>query len=448
MIESHRTARATPPVTIMSWWQSWFRQTIELLLSRLLWKAWWLPGLAVLTGVVLFIAKASLTWSTFVLLVAGEWSVLLIATGRMRSRVTLAHPKGPLAALRPTNAAFEDRSTQCLNSRGGTVTFREIARVALVDGDPGGSEGHAREAMAEFLAFCQRRGWAPAAVGVSGEHLAIYQQMGFQARRIGREAVIDLAEYVLRQRRLMRRTAMVAGEQSRALHAAFFPDGLADQDATLGAAATECCIGALAGARHSQLHRSGLLIPQTVQDDLWANPVVLLMDRTGAIHGVAVWRPGTHGPYSLELAHLARSTAAPAGTRELLLTAALGHLAAAGYRHASLGMIVEAADDVPDDDAWVDATLARLNDLGPCPSVAFLELFEPLWQDRYLLYTHTTVLPHILYAVLRARLPYDLIALPVPGLSPATHLRAPLRRQWDHGVVPDDEPRYRAPGGE
>jgi hypothetical protein len=73
--------------------------------------------------------------------------------------------------------------------------------------------------------------------------------------------------------------------------------------------------------------------------------------------------------------------------------------------------------------------------------------FAPRWQERYLLYTHTTLLPRVLYAALRAHQPDGLIPLPLPG-RPLTQPRATARRSHDAEERQGGRPLYRAPGND
>ena len=70
------------------------------------------------------------------------------------------------------------------------VTYRVEVGVGLAGGDPIGDPDSWGEAIAEFLALCERYGWHPAAMGTSSRGAAAYDAAGFGSLNIGDEAII------------------------------------------------------------------------------------------------------------------------------------------------------------------------------------------------------------------------------------------------------------------
>ena len=97
-------------------------------------------------------------------------------------------------ALRSDKQPFFDSSGESL------LTYRVIAGVALVSGDPIGDERRFTSLTREFAGFARKRGWAVAALGQSGRHVGLWQELGLRAHYTGDEAVVDSRTFTLEGR--------------------------------------------------------------------------------------------------------------------------------------------------------------------------------------------------------------------------------------------------------
>jgi hypothetical protein len=263
--------------------------------------------------------------------------------------------------------------------------------------------------------------------------------MGFQAWRIGSAAIVDLAEVAAQARR----QADHGG--AHGLRLRFLREGAGDP--MLHTAAVELCIAQESRAWRGRTRWPGAPERAALQAAVHAGPVVLAQSGAGAVHGVAVWAETAAEGGELELRHVARAQDAPAGTLEYLLAGSLAALAGAGYESATLGLAVDGAGDATADDRWVGDALHRAYDSASAVPPALLDGFDPWWQERYLLYTHTTLLPRVLYAAQRAHLPWGLIPLPPVGGVASPAWRGAGCSQ-DAAGGPGRRSLYRAPGSD
>ncbi|GAC69285.1 bifunctional lysylphosphatidylglycerol synthetase/lysine--tRNA ligase LysX [Gordonia soli] len=77
------------------------------------------------------------------------------------------------------------------------VTYRVEVGVGIAGGDPIGDPDSWPDAIAEFLALCERYGWHPAAMGPSARGAQAYDAAGFGSLNIGDEAILRTRDYSL-----------------------------------------------------------------------------------------------------------------------------------------------------------------------------------------------------------------------------------------------------------
>jgi lysylphosphatidylglycerol synthetase-like protein (DUF2156 family) len=87
-------------------------------------------------------------------------------------------------------ALRQDKSYLFSPSGNAFLAYRVVAGTALVSGDPVGEETEIDELLAELRRIVHARGWRLAVVGVSGEHLDRYRELGLKPVPIGEEAVL------------------------------------------------------------------------------------------------------------------------------------------------------------------------------------------------------------------------------------------------------------------
>jgi phosphatidylglycerol lysyltransferase len=80
---------------------------------------------------------------------------------------------------------------------GSSIAFVVKGRVALALGDPIGPAEDLPAALASFKTHCERNDWQTAFYQTPTETLDIYKAAGFNALRIGQEAIVDLATFTM-----------------------------------------------------------------------------------------------------------------------------------------------------------------------------------------------------------------------------------------------------------
>lgn len=92
---------------------------------------------------------------------------------------------------------WPDKSYFFPANRQSFLGYRVAGHYALVLGDPVGPESELISTVAEFREFCQRRGWRVGFHQVSGDHLAVYEALGFHRLKVGDDAIVDVDRFSL-----------------------------------------------------------------------------------------------------------------------------------------------------------------------------------------------------------------------------------------------------------
>lgn len=82
------------------------------------------------------------------------------------------------------------------------LSYRVVAGVAIVAGDPIGPDERRAELVSRFLEFAHERGWRVAVLGVSQACLELYETLGMRALYHGDEAIVETATFSLEGRRI------------------------------------------------------------------------------------------------------------------------------------------------------------------------------------------------------------------------------------------------------
>lgn len=77
------------------------------------------------------------------------------------------------------------------------VGYRVAGHFALALGDPVGPGTELAASVTEFRDFCRQRGWRAGFHQVSGEHLSVYEALGFQWLKVGDDAIVDIENFTL-----------------------------------------------------------------------------------------------------------------------------------------------------------------------------------------------------------------------------------------------------------
>lgn len=114
---------------------------------------------------------------------------------RLRARTIVeAYGHTSLAAL----TLLRDKAYFFSRSGNSFIAYVPKGRGAVALGDPIGPREEAGELIRDFQDFCRQNDWTPGFYQTQPDFLDLYGQLGFQALKIGEEAVVDLTRFTTR----------------------------------------------------------------------------------------------------------------------------------------------------------------------------------------------------------------------------------------------------------
>jgi phosphatidylglycerol lysyltransferase len=88
-----------------------------------------------------------------------------------------------------------DKAYYFNTNRTAFLAYRVSSRVALVVGDPVGEQKDFRNLLNEFVSYCHVNDWEVSFIHIQDKYAKLYKSLGFEAQRIGEEAVIEIADF-------------------------------------------------------------------------------------------------------------------------------------------------------------------------------------------------------------------------------------------------------------
>lgn len=213
------------------------------------------------------------------------------------------------------------------------VAYRVVAGASVAAGDPVGPVDDWPAAVSAWLAEAHRFGWQPVVLAAGERGAAVYGRHGLRVRRIGDEAVVDLARLVRtggRRGRVRRAVRRLDGEGFRVTVRRVHEVPAAD----LGAVDRRA-----ERWRDSAIERGFSMASGRVADP--SDPDVLLVEAfgpAGEACGLLTFAPW--GPDGLSLDVMRRSPQAPAGLTEFMIGTVAAVAPTLGVRRASLNFVV------------------------------------------------------------------------------------------------------------
>jgi len=80
--------------------------------------------------------------------------------------------------------------------RSAAVAYKATHGVALIVGDPVGPKEEIHDLLRQFMGFCRINDWQPAFIHTEETNLKLYEQLGFEAQKIGEEAIISTEKFI------------------------------------------------------------------------------------------------------------------------------------------------------------------------------------------------------------------------------------------------------------
>jgi len=81
-------------------------------------------------------------------------------------------------------------------ARSAAVAYKAAGGVALIIGDPTGPKAQIKPLLQDFSRFCRLNDWQPALIHTEDKYLELYQELGFEAQKIGEEAIINTKNFM------------------------------------------------------------------------------------------------------------------------------------------------------------------------------------------------------------------------------------------------------------
>jgi phosphatidylglycerol lysyltransferase len=277
-----------------------------------------------------------------------------------------------------------DKSYFFSGDRACVIAYKTAWGVAVSLGDPAGPLEELEEAVRRFLRFCAESGWKAAFHQVLPDLLPIYRRLGFEALKIGEEALVDLDRFAshTRQRRAFRRAQRRLDGEGYELgrYEPPHPEVLLDE------------LEAVSGEWLSLPGRSERIFAQGRFDRgyLGRTPVFAVRDPGGRLAAFVNEIPSfLEGEATVDLMRHRRG--APNGVMDYLFAGVMLAFRQRGFRRFSLGLApLAGVGDRP------GATLAEravhqlfehLHGVFSFKGLrAYKAKFEPGWEDRFLVY--------------------------------------------------------------
>ena len=300
-------------------------------------------------------------------------------------------------SLWPGNALFFGPKRGCY------IAYRHSGSMAVMLGGPVGPDELQAETLQAFAQFCEAQGWSLCGYAVDAATLPLYQAAGYNALKLGEEAVISLPSLTFKGKEWqdVRSALNRAAREGLTFHlyqGGSLPPRLQDQVFAISRAWVE----------QKALPEMGFTLG-TAQDTLEPPVMVALaVDAAEQVQGFLTWLP-VYAEIGRVLDLMRRAPSAMPGIMEFLIGSSLLAFQANGDQMASLATAPLAgmqAGGNPPLTHVLEYVSRRLDRYYHFQSLfAFKKKFRPQWREVYVVYRAPTELPAIALAILRAHLP-------------------------------------------
>jgi len=274
----------------------------------------------------------------------------------------------------------------------GAITFRQEGRVAVQVGAILAAPADRAAVYRGFREYCAAQHLVPAAVALAAEEQPIAAACGMRTLTIGREAVVDLADFAVeklaKKMRWVQRSLSKRGFSAVVLSAAQIS---ARQRVALDKIDTEWREGR-GGQTHGCCMTLGRFPTHSDPDCL----IGILNDPDNRPIAYLTLLPGGEGYYSLDLTR--RMRAAPNATMEFLMIEVLSALKQRGASAVSLNFSTFSSLSSSRLGRVVLKLAGQAVQLGSLE--AFNAKFRPHWESRYSAFPSWLVFPDVAYAIL------------------------------------------------
>jgi len=293
-----------------------------------------------------------------------------------------------------------DKSYFFSASRKSVISYVLEGRVAVVAGDPIGPEEEMLATIQQFLAFCSEQDWTTVFWQVCDTTADLYRRAGLHLVKIGEDAIITPHTFTLAGNAMANVRASAKRAEKEGIRIVIAHGQV--QDSTQLAQMEYISQVWLANKGSAEMGFSmGHFDPYSDNEQIYA----LAVDDNNKVHAFVTFVPiyGWHG-WGLDL--MRRAEQAAPGTMELLLARSIEYFKKDGSDRVSLGL-APLSNINQTDETFVETSIDFLTHRFGNPAknhslFTFKKKFQPQWESRYLVYSHTLTLPTVGWALYRA----------------------------------------------
>lgn len=270
----------------------------------------------------------------------------------------------------------------------------------MVAGDPIGPESELVDALKEFIEFCHQQDWTIVLWQVRNDLADVYRSVGLHLLKIGEDAIINTQTFTLKGGAMANVRASAKRAEKDGVRVVFYHGQVEDTEQLVQMEQISKKWLAQKGGTEMGFSM-GQFDPEGDPEQVTA----LAVDDGNGVHAFVTFVPiyGRRG-WGLDL--LRRAERCAPGTMELLLARSIEYLKIYGAEMVSLGLAPLSNanhEDVSFLDSSVDFLTHRFGNLSKSRSLFnFKKKFQPTWESRYLVFSHTLTLPKIGWALFKA----------------------------------------------
>ncbi|HMJ00979.1 MAG TPA: phosphatidylglycerol lysyltransferase domain-containing protein [Gaiellaceae bacterium] len=271
------------------------------------------------------------------------------------------------------------------------VGYRIEGRVLMISGDPIGEQNDVENLLPVLVQFAEEHALRLAALGVSPEARALFEQAGLRALYMGDEAIVDTERFSLEGRPIRKVRQSVSRLRKAGYRTAVSELG------SLDAAVVSRLEQVAADWRRGAPERGFSMAMDSLRNPHGEKTlVVYASDDRGVIRGFLHFVP-TYGRDAVSLSFMRRQHETPNGLTEFLIVEAIEHLRARGISEVSLNFSAFGRF-IRKPSGLVEKTLGRVLVLGDTwfqieRLYRFNAKFFPRWEPRYFMYERRFGLP-------------------------------------------------------
>ena len=297
-------------------------------------------------------------------------------------------------------ALSEEKSYFFSASRKVVIAYVLEGTVAVVAGDPIGPENELAGAMQDFKTFCSQQDWTMVFWQVRSDFVDLYHSFGLHLLKIGEDAVINTQSFTLKGGAMANVRSSAKRAEKEGLQVVCYHGQVQDVEQFVQVERISQRWVAQKGGSEmgfSMGQFNSLGDPEQL--------TALAVDTQNLVHAFVTFIP-IYGRKGWGLDLMRRAGQCAPGTMELLLSRSIEFLKSCGAEMVSLGLAPMSNANNEDAsllDNGIDALTHRFGNLKESQSLFhFKKKFQPTWESRYLVFSHTLTLPKVGWALYKA----------------------------------------------